>query len=1021
MAQRIEKKEEYILTRKQFEARKEAGTLVIGATYHITDDPTPQDIIDGVEIAKKAEQDALSNNIVETYRRKDDSYSAKETQDKLDTKVDKFDGSQETGDNRFTVYGQRLGEQVNVPFSSNAKEFVLAQYASGGNLKVAEPRSNDDATTKQYVDNADNTLQTNIDNVDKKLETFILKDFAIDHNTDNVSITNTYVNLNTAVEMNDTKNINLVNESTAGLMSTGDYKTLRDLSARVGNLEGKTTRLLYTEKTDPSAEDIQNFIDSFTNEHLESEYKSPYEGLTVVIDETFHIWRYYENDNIGWRDDGVDSVHQFTNETKGIILGSTQEGKIYAETDGTGSVNGWSNLVNNVETNARNIEQNKQDISTNANNIQSINERKINGHTFNQDVTLNMTDIEDNENYVKFTDYAVDKGSAGIVYTDRGTYGVGASTKGLLFIDAASESQIKDKQTTYRPITPNNLDYAVKVGLTTNKQEWSDDEKQAARDLIGAGTVDDISSKVDIIEGTGVYFQSNDTTTLKPIGQNVPESGQIVSWTTNKTIKAADPIADDDVVTKSYMEDNAGKIDTISVNGTNITADENKNIDITIPVTDVKVNNISIVKNKTAEINIGDLSFSDQEQLAIASDFTKDITLHKIAATGKYSDLLAKPNIIDNLNSESSEDLLSARQGNELRKLIQAIPKATSYENISSLITVLNNANNQEFNVGHKLFIQDTNVPDYWVYSVENSNVNYSYIDDKTFIDYISENGTLQVGYYKIAVSEADKVDFTDYATRTWVEEEIKEVEDTISVHINETTSKLSQLDNKVDKRVEGYYTIQHYSDETYTDLTKTETQNYINEFKSINYEDTHNNQKDIANNYGLEINTRTEDSPTVFEGLNQGFSENLENINTKSVIVSPDITGIVTINKSDNIFTQTQLGSSGDMLISLALQQQTDEEGNAINTTQAYDMLAGFTKSTYMVLDLEESTTSLSQTIDSNGISFQIESNDKTTGESIVGGINLSTDGKAYYNGKEIATVGEGGASSMIIREWTE
>ena len=76
------------------------------------------------------------------------------TREELDKKVDKFDGSKETGDLRYTVYAQALGEQINKPFSRNPKEGALASYDSGGNLNVATPRSAAHATTKEYVDNA---------------------------------------------------------------------------------------------------------------------------------------------------------------------------------------------------------------------------------------------------------------------------------------------------------------------------------------------------------------------------------------------------------------------------------------------------------------------------------------------------------------------------------------------------------------------------------------------------------------------------------------------------------------------------------------------------------------------------------------------------------------------------------------------------------------------------------------------------------------------------------------------------
>lgn len=103
----------------------------------------------------------------------------------------------------------------------------------------------------------------------------------------------------------------------------------------VEKLEGKTTRLLYSDKTNPTAQEIDAFA-------IEKGYENPYEGVAIVVSGTYHIWHFYENDNIGWKDDGVDTITPFTIELPGSILGSEEEGKIFANLDGTGSVNGWN-------------------------------------------------------------------------------------------------------------------------------------------------------------------------------------------------------------------------------------------------------------------------------------------------------------------------------------------------------------------------------------------------------------------------------------------------------------------------------------------------------------------------------------------------------------------------------------------------------------------------------------------------------------------------------------------------------
>ena len=154
-------------------------------------------------------------------------------------------------------------------------------------------------------------------------------------------------------------------QESAGLMTAADVKSLSDLQTRVGNLEGKTTRLLYTEKTDPTAAEINTFVTGLG-------YTTPFDGIAVVIQGTYHIWHYYSNDNIGWRDDGQDTVSTFTNDIAGIIKGAGEtDGKIYAETDGTGSVYGWDALKTQVEENRNNL-TNKADVSSLNSKLDSV-------------------------------------------------------------------------------------------------------------------------------------------------------------------------------------------------------------------------------------------------------------------------------------------------------------------------------------------------------------------------------------------------------------------------------------------------------------------------------------------------------------------------------------------------------------------------------------------------------------------------------------------------------------------------
>jgi hypothetical protein len=213
-------------------------------------------------------------------------------------------------------------------------------------------------------------------------------------------------------------------------------------------------------------------------------------------------------------------------------------------------------------------------------------------------------------------------------------------------------------------------------------------------------------------------------------------------------------------------------------------------------VSDITVNGESVLNKETkvASVTIASISYSGTSQNASLDNLTSgSITLHKIAKTGSWSDLLNKPNVVDNLNSTSSTDILSAKQGNELKKLIQAIPQATSFTSVTNMISTLNGASKTSYNVGHNLYIVERGVPDFWISSVESSAANYT----GTATDLINilknqSNVTVQIGYYKISLLETQKVDLTNYVTTEALNQAIA------ALGIDELKSTVNSLSNTV-------------------------------------------------------------------------------------------------------------------------------------------------------------------------------------------------------------------------------
>ena len=66
------------------------------------------------------------------------------------------------------------------------------------------------------------------------------------------------------------------------------------------------------------------------------------------------------------------------------------------------------------------------------------------------------------------------------------TYGLYINSTGYLMTSAASTTDIDGKTNANKPIVPSNLDYAIKVGVTTNTNTLTSTEKTNACSWLGA-------------------------------------------------------------------------------------------------------------------------------------------------------------------------------------------------------------------------------------------------------------------------------------------------------------------------------------------------------------------------------------------------------------------------------------------------------------------------------------------------------------------------------------------------------
>ena len=104
---------------------------------------------------------------------------------------------------------------------------------------------------------------------------------------------------------------------------------------------------------------------------------------------------------------------------------------------------------------------------------------------------------------------------------------------------------------------------------------------------------------------------------------------------------------------------------------------------------------------------------------------------------------------------------------NDAKSIAEGANQALSFSNYSSMVTAFNGYASDKFKVGQNIMIITLEVPDLWIESVESTSSTYTYTTDAAFISALNTNGYVQVGYYKISALETQKVDLTDYYTKS--------------------------------------------------------------------------------------------------------------------------------------------------------------------------------------------------------------------------------------------------------------
>ena len=216
------------------------------------------------------------------------------------------------------------------------------------------------------------------------------------------------------------------------------------------------------------------------------------------------------------------------------------------------------------------------------------------------------------------------------------------------------------------------------------------------------------------------------------------------------------------------------KIDAISLNGSNIEPVD-KRVNIVVSAATVGLDKVNNTADKDKPV-----STATEEAIALAKSQVLDDVMNVEEALDDYK--LEVENRFASEREEIDDDILmvsntvsSNKNATDaeivrLEELIKGKEEALTYSSYAELVGVFNTADNKAFVKGQSVYIQATNVPDLWVYSVESSKVTYSYTNDDAIINALIETGTVQIGYYKLAMMETKTTSVANAVTTDTVQ-----------------------------------------------------------------------------------------------------------------------------------------------------------------------------------------------------------------------------------------------------------
>jgi len=194
-----------------------------------------------------------------------------------------------------------------------------------------------------FSDSSTNAVQNRV--ITGALDRGVVTDIAVNPTTSTttVSLDETKTNLKTSSTASTSVTLPVASSTQAGVMNSATFDAVTQNTSDINALINGAVAVTGLSSS-PSQSDLTTAWQTAT-------------GLTTLMNRAGiydvtnqKVWTYYTNDTTWHAASNTTQVtiNTFTNSSEGTIKGSTNTGQVFAESDGTGSVNGWDTLTNTV-------------------------------------------------------------------------------------------------------------------------------------------------------------------------------------------------------------------------------------------------------------------------------------------------------------------------------------------------------------------------------------------------------------------------------------------------------------------------------------------------------------------------------------------------------------------------------------------------------------------------------------------------------------------------------------------------